>query len=111
MDKLLIGAIIALILLALIPIKSDSFDFTNLDPVSATIADDAEENQSLLIHLAETNQMDNSELMQAESVETGNEEMEIEPEMAGSDRGIFISIGSILLFGIILLLPLQLQKI
>ena len=64
MEKLLIGAIAVLVLLAIIPIKSEPFTVTNMTPVTATIINEKDETQALFIRLVETKELDNSELTQ-----------------------------------------------
>lgn len=125
MNKLLIGTIVVLMLLALLPIKSEPFSFTNMEQVAATLTDDSEDFQTLTFPLTPLNQdvdtdadenlsqMDPFEMTLAENMEADYESSETmaEQETEDSDRGIFISIGSIILFGILLLLPLHLQKL
>ncbi len=131
MNKLLIGAIIALLLLALLPIKSEPFTFintvsaSNTETVSASIADYSKEMQKPLIQMIESDQrnesiqinetdpMENSVLTLAENEASDYEviAVEVEQEITDDDRGIFISIGAILLFGILLILPLHLQRL
>lgn len=116
MNKILIGSIIVLILLALFPGKSEPFSFSNFDQVTDTLANDADETKQPLIHLAQSNLMDNSVLTMAENMDEDTEVVEAEQGLEQeqvteyNDRSLFISIGSILLFGILLLLPLHLQK-
>jgi hypothetical protein len=106
MEKLLIGAIAVLILLAFTPIKSATFNMANMTSVTTAINQDADEPQVLLIQSVEINESDDSELTQADYIETGIEAIETKQEKGDSDRVVFISIGSLLLIGIILLLPL-----
>jgi spermidine/putrescine-binding protein len=106
MEKLLIGAIAVLILLAFTPIKSATFNVANLTSVTTAINQDAEEPQVLLIRSDEVYDSVDSEISQAEYNETGIEAIETKQETGDSDRVVFISIGSLLLIGIILLLPL-----
>ncbi|TVR14539.1 MAG: hypothetical protein EA391_12565 [Balneolaceae bacterium] len=106
MEKLLIGAITVLILLAFVPIKSAPFNVENVTPVMVEINNDAVEHQTLLIGLVESIELDNSELTLAENMVTGNEVTEKKQETRDNDRGVFISIMSLILIGILILLPL-----
>ena len=102
MEKLLIGAIAVLILLAFTPIKSTTFHVANMNPATTEINYETERTQSVLVQLNETNELNNSELTVAE-----NEVIEINQETGDTDRVIFISIGSLLLVGFLLLLPIK----
>ena len=105
MEKLLIGAIAVLILLAFIPIKTAPISEENVTPDMVEINNDAVELQTLLTGLVETIELDNSEFTLAENMETDNEVTEKKQETRDNDRGVFISIGSLILIGILLLLP------
>lgn len=104
MEKLFFGTITVLILMAFISIQLAPFTVANITPVT-TITNDAEDPQALLIWLVETEQLNSSELTFAENIETVNEVTEIKQETGDNERGVFISIGSLVLIGILLLLP------
>jgi hypothetical protein len=105
MEKLLIGIIIVLISLAFVPIKSEPFIVANMTQATNLKTNDKDETQALVIRLVETKKMDNSVLVQTENSEYGIDAIEIKQETGVNDRGIFISIGSLVLIGIFLLLP------
>lgn len=111
MEKLLIGAIAALILLALIPIKDTTTTAINADMAITTVSNDIEEPETVLVQLNEIDILDSSEPIIAQSTEIeniANSEIEIDQETADSDRVVFISIGSMILIGILLMLtPLR----
>lgn len=111
MEKLLIGAIAALILLALIPVRDAPFTASNSDPVAVVVTNDVEEPKAVHIQLLETESLNGSELIIAQNEEIDNienTEIETDQETADSDRAVFISIGSMILLGILLLLtPLR----
>ncbi len=106
MEKLLIGAIAVLILLTFTPIKSATYHVAATSSVTAAINQDAETPQTLLIRSVEMNELDDAEITQTEIKENGIEVIESKQETGDNDRVVFISIGSMLLIGIILLLPL-----
>ncbi|MCC5942126.1 MAG: hypothetical protein JJU37_11355 [Balneolaceae bacterium] len=105
MEKLLIGAITVLILLAVVPIKSATFNVANETSATTSISNEAEESQSLLIRLDDTLELVNSDLKPTENMEADSEVSENKEETETSDRGVFLSIGSMLLIGILILLP------
>ena len=105
MEKILIGTITALLLLAFIPIKSATFNAADMTLANAELNNNTEEIQALLIQLGDSNEFNNSELMLAENKETENKIIEKKQETGTSDRGAFIFVGSMVMIGILLLLP------
>lgn len=106
MEKLLIGAIAGLILLAFIPIKDTPATEANMTPVSDTITNDTIDPQALFISLNEIQKADYTDFTKSERKDADNEDIEKDQETEDTDRVVFISIGSMVLIGILLLLPL-----
>lgn len=88
--------------MAFIPIQ---FPVTNMTPDKTVITNDTEIPQALFIRLMEITELDNSELTQSENNENGNEVAERKQDREDNERGVFISIGSLVFLGIFLLLP------
>jgi hypothetical protein len=105
MKKLFISGLTAVMLFAFMPVQSAAFSDTNRAPVSDTNTI-VPRSQILMERLDEIKEMDKSELTRDEKKELRNEVREIKQEIKGSNRGVFISVGSLILIALLLILLL-----
>jgi hypothetical protein len=105
MKKILVSGLTALMLIAFVPVQGAAFSDTNKAPVSDTNTLIMRQ-QVLIERLDEIKEMDKSELTRSEKKELRNEVREIKQEIRGSNRGVFISVGSLVLIAILLILLL-----
>jgi type II secretory pathway component PulM len=110
-NTLLISAITVVILLVLIPIVLNPPAEAKIAPMQSTLEIEKVEIQSIPDQLRETKELDKYELASTETSLTIIEANLINQEKTDSDRNIFISIGSLVLIGILLLLPYKKQLI
>jgi hypothetical protein len=103
MEKLLISAITVLILLAFTTIGSATFTVANSTSVPAAISNDAEEPKTLFIQVLEFNESNNLVLNQVDDLVNTVEVKDIKQDTSDSDRVVFVTIGSLVLIGILLL--------
>jgi hypothetical protein len=104
MKKIIVSGLTALMLFAFVPSQSAAFSDTNKAPVSDTNTL-VVRNQILIERLDEIKEMDKSELNRAEKKELRKEVREIKQEINGN-RGVFISVGSLVLIALLLILLL-----
>lgn len=104
MKKILISGLTALLLLAFVPVQGAAFSDTNKVPVSETNTLIMRE-QVLIERLDEIKEMDKSVLTRSEKKELRKEVREIKQEINGN-RGVFISVGSLILIALLLILLL-----
>jgi hypothetical protein len=105
MEKLLVGFTIVIILLACIPMKSVSITESEMNQVNATITYESDSKQIIYLQVVNAMELNNSELVQTKNLEIEYAVIESNQVAGYSDRGVFISIGSLVFLGIFLLLP------
>jgi hypothetical protein len=97
----------ALLLLSIVPIQVKAVTETSTVPMTATKPDESAEVNALLARLNEIDAMDKSQLKAPEKKELRKEVRSIKREMKEmSSRGVYISVGGIIIIVLLLILLL-----
>jgi hypothetical protein len=108
MKKLALSLMAAFLMLAVIPAQMSAATSTTSSSITATRPSDPEAELALVLtaRLDEINNMDKAGLSPAEKSELRKEVREIKKELRNLGKGVYISVGAIILIVLLLILLL-----